>query len=161
MWIKDKYREIKPFFFFASARMLHNRYVAVMLCWPTTPLWDRLRPAFEKETSSILFVLAARVGGMSGHRQVSKKKKSNAPFFFLLLIVIALHFYLKWVILRRKKDGPLQPIWRQPLHRSSNHLAVQALLRLQSAVRIANTITYNREDNKWKVDFFGNLKPLL
>lgn len=141
-------------------RMLPNRYAVVMLCWPTTPLWDRLRPAFEKETSSILFVWAVRVGGMSGRHQVSKRRLQRCVFVSLLLNFNrnSVHFYLKSVILHRKKDGPLQLIWKQHLYRSLNHLAVQVLLHPQSAVKIANKTTYSRRSNKWKRGFFGNPK---
>lgn len=44
---------------------------AVTLCWPTTPLWDRPRPAFGKEISSILFAWDAPDGGTSALHQVS------------------------------------------------------------------------------------------
>lgn len=52
---------------------------AVTLCWPTTPLWDRPRPAFGKEISSILFAWDAPDGGTSARHQVS----AFFPFSFL------------------------------------------------------------------------------
>lgn len=112
---------------------------AVTSCWPTTPLWDRPRPASGKEISSILFAWDAPDGGTSARHQVST--------FLHFISKPQLHifnFQFKWATPRRKKDGRRRRIWRRPQHRPSNHLAAPVLLRHRSAVKTANTIIYNK-----------------